>query len=241
MGHCLIVRRNQRIEGTSDAGTSCAGTKERARVGTNTEQLFSDCHFSDHIYYLLKLMNINLCHSFLSRMLKKILLDIDLIRNTVGFREAVKGAVLAGEDIDTTEYSTWGLTALARAVMYPDIELAKFLLDRGADPEGDGKYRPMDYVTTVEMAKLLKEKGATVNYRSEVGMCNHIHQTLFNGERESGLIDFFIENGVNPWEGVGDCKILETFLTKYACDDNHKQKIAIVENLIKKRQGICVP
>jgi ankyrin repeat protein len=186
---------------------------------------------------ILSVVVLTVCGSSFADSLQSILQSIYKMDKTDA-RDKIIKAINEGENVNTLEHDDSGLSSLARAAQWDDIELAEFLLGKGADPNGDKKHRPLDYVKSLKFAKLLAKAKADINYNRHVGMRNHIHQVLFNGEMEADLIQFFLDNGVDPFdmyyygEKITDPTHLKTYLTKYSSNDNHKKKIAIVEKLI---------
>lgn len=153
--------------------------------------------------------------------------------------ELIKTQLEEGANIDTTQYSSGGLTALTVAAMAQDVNFVTYLLQRGANVLGDGHYQPLFYAHTVALAEVLVAYGAPVSHECPIGLNNHIHQTLFHDKAEVGLVGFYMQHGIQPFWNMGyyhhhitDKRYLRSYLNRYANDDNHKKKVALVEQLI---------
>ena len=91
-----------------------------------------------------------------------------------GNLRAVKEQLTNGIDINAKD-SEFGVTALAWAVLLNDMEIAKFLIEKGADVnmknrDGSTPLHSAAFLGRAEIAKLLIQKGADVspkNYRDE--------------------------------------------------------------------------
>ena len=98
-----------------------------------------------------------------------------------------------------------GYSALGLAAFFKRREVARYLLDRGADPRPasrQGGFTPLHSAVAtdagradVEIVRMLLEKGADPNAKSQSGS-TPLHTVAFTGDRKS--LDLLLKRGADP-------------------------------------------
>ncbi len=113
--------------------------------------------------------------------------------------DKVKELIKAGVDVNGTRFYYDNTTALHIAAQYNQFELAKLLIDKGANIDTKDSYgnTPLHSVRKIEIAKLLVENGADVNSRNrdrETPLHNLAH---YCKGADAELVKFYISKGAD--------------------------------------------
>jgi uncharacterized protein len=126
-------------------------------------------------------------------------------------------------------YSPDGFTALALAAYIGQKETARYLLEKGADPNAVAKNETGFTALTgavsqnhTEVAKMLVESGANVNYSYEGGFTPLMH-AAYAGNLE--LVKFLLEHGADPNAKNGEGKTPLAF----AREKGHERVIELLK------------
>ncbi len=144
-----------------------------------------------------------------------------------------------------------GGSALSMAVIYNRLKIARYFLDKGANPnsQSDDRSLPLWYATrrsnNRDLVKLLIEKGADPNARNSGQHSRgygaiHIESTLLEIDWYQFLID---ECGVNPYLHNGSYQTLFDQVLYFPQDTEHKKNLIkfLITNYGYNPETIYVP
>ena len=122
------------------------------------------------------------------------------------------GRILGDDPAQVTALSGDGFTALHLAIFGGQEEAARFLLERGADPNALSaneavRVPPLGtaaFVRSVPLARLLLDSGADVNGRGEGGF-TALHSAAQNGDEDFARL--LLERGADPSLATDDGKL----------------------------------
>ena len=138
--------------------------------------------------------------------------------------DRVRQLLLSGQDVNRKEKDE-DFTALSCASREGHLELAKFLIKKGADPSnGCAALSAACRGGHSEIAKFLLDNGADVNEQSGVHRLTPLHETCLSGNIETLEILLNAGADVNNEYCLGNTPI---------CCANRKNNINIVKRLIK--------
>ena len=110
------------------------------------------------------------------------------------------------KELDDLDILLDGRTALGCAVSYENDEVAKFLLENGANPNGcrEEQFTPLMIAAernAVVLLKLLLEKGADIAIKTPQGV-NALAKAAYNENLEATKV--LVEAGANPFEKIAN-------------------------------------
>ena len=135
---------------------------------------------------------------------------VDAVRSASPARDIFEAATfgdVGGLDGDPNVYSADGFTPLHFAAMGGHVDAARALLDAGADPNAMSRHRfvkvrPLHTATALEVStgnpelvRVLLERGADANGRSEEGGFTPLHNAAGSGAAE--LVRILLEHGAD--------------------------------------------
>ncbi|MDH5465331.1 MAG: ankyrin repeat domain-containing protein [Thiovulaceae bacterium] len=123
------------------------------------------------------------------------------IHDAIMFNDIKKVQSLIDNDLaDIDEKTGSGLTPLHIAVKVRSIQIATFLLAKGADIDStdDQGYTPLHLAVKkkrINLVKFLVNKGADTNVKNTYGI-TPLHQAAFSDQLE--IVEYLIAHGANP-------------------------------------------
>jgi len=176
----------------------------------------------------------------LAQMMKEPERECDFWHHWKCRRCHIAAAVCAGASPDTKSKSKYWERPLSSVVHRdPDPALTQLLLEHGADPELNisrfDKEPAICSVRTLREAKLLHKHEANLNVSCAFMEYNPIHSVLLHKPKESAeLIDFFLDNGVEPNErnGFGETTLhnLADAIHPFSAQEMHHIGCSLVEH-----------
>ncbi|BDC35117.1 hypothetical protein Noda2021_10750 [Candidatus Dependentiae bacterium Noda2021] len=179
-------------------------------------------------------------HSNIKNELLQKLLDKVNDANYPKLRGAIACLIAAGADVDQTS-TYWNECALKRAAMYQDYPMAKFLLNKGANPNRKVDHQPLFFwLKSERFAKLFLSYNLDIHAKNEFSNTSIIDQLTYSHYPPS-LITFYSQRGVRMYhkDGLGN-----TPLMNLAANSSHYGENNVGQLLYKAQillaNGLCV-
>lgn len=123
-------------------------------------------------------------------MLRKRTLPIDIYEAAAIGELAIVKDLVENKNVMVNSFSTDGFTPLGLSCFFKNIDIAKYLIENGADvnlpSKNEFKVAPLHSacaISNVELATLLLKHGAQVNAK-QIGGVTALHEAAHNGETE---------------------------------------------------------